>query len=70
MTAHNPGGFAPAFRMRRSRQLFDELERTPDITRGETRLAAEVVLLELHGRDVPSFAHERAVETLAVLARG
>lgn len=52
-----------------SRRIFPELEATPDVSRGEQRLAAEVALCVLHCRDVPSFAHERAYQTLQVLAR-
>jgi hypothetical protein len=58
------------FELTRSLQLFPQLECTPDLSRGETRLAAEVAIAELTCRDVPSFVHERAFETLTVMARG
>lgn len=51
-------------------QLFPALELTPDLSRGEQRLAAEVAVAELTGHDVPSFAHERAFEALVVMAKG
>lgn len=41
-----------------------------DISRGEIRFAAEVVLTRLRGREVPDFAHVRALEALVVMARG
>jgi hypothetical protein len=53
----------------RSRQLFPQLEAFPDISRGEQRLAAEVALAELRGCITPTYAHERAVAILNVLAR-
>jgi hypothetical protein len=40
-----------------------------DCSRGDIRLAAEVALAELRGMHVPSFANERALETLRTLAR-
>lgn len=52
----------------RSNQLFPRLELTPDFNRGELRLTAEVALCVLTCRDVPTYAHERAVQTLNVLA--
>lgn len=51
-------------------RIFSALEQTPDLSRGEIRLAAEVAVEELCGRDVPSFAHERAFSALRVLAKG
>lgn len=51
-------------------RLFPALEATPDLSRGDQRFAAEVALAELHGADVPSFAHDRAVGLLGVMARG
>lgn len=56
--------------LNRSMQLFPALELTPDLSRGEQRLAAEVAVAELTGHDVPSFAHERAFEALVVMAKG
>lgn len=50
--------------------LFPQLEQTPDLTRGQMRLAAEVAIDEIDGRTVDREAHERAHETLRVLARG
>lgn len=50
--------------------LFPRLEQTPDVNRGQQRFAAEVALAELAGRAVPSFAHERAVEALTIIAKG
>lgn len=40
-----------------------------DCSRGELRLTAEVALAELRGCITPTFAHERAVAVLSVLAR-
>lgn len=54
----------------RNPALFPDFERAPDLSRGDQRLAAEVVLAELAGTDVPSFVHERAVTILATIARG
>jgi hypothetical protein len=53
----------------RKAQLFPQLEASPDISRGEQRLAAEVALAELRGCITPTYAHERAVHILNVLAR-
>jgi hypothetical protein len=39
-------------------------------SRGEQRLAAEIALAELRGCITPTFAHERAVQILSVLALG
>jgi hypothetical protein len=41
----------------------------PEISRGELRLAAEVARAQLRGEHVPTFAHERAVTILEVMAR-
>lgn len=49
---------------------FPAIELAHDLTRGAERFAAEVALAELCGRAVPSFAHERAFETLLVMAKG
>jgi hypothetical protein len=54
----------------RLRHLFPRLERTPDLNRGEMRLAAEVALAEMAADAVPAAALQRAVETLTVLAKG
>jgi hypothetical protein len=54
----------------RKDQIFPDLERTPDLTRGQERLAAEVALAAMTGQSVPSIAWSRAVETLTVMARG
>lgn len=57
--------------------LFPSLEETPDLRRGDTRLAAEVALAILLGTFVPSdqitpfeAARLKAYETLKVLAKG
>lgn len=47
-----------------------QIAASPDLTRGEQRLAAEVAFEELHGRPVPTYAHERAVAIMLVMARG
>jgi hypothetical protein len=47
-----------------------QLEATPDLSRGEQRLAAEVALAEMHAQLIPTWVHERAVEMLAVMAKG
>lgn len=39
-----------------------------DLTAGDVRLAAEVAIAELTATAVPSFAHERAFETLKRMA--
>jgi hypothetical protein len=57
-------------RIKRATQLFPRLETTPDLNRGEERLAAEVALAELRYEAIPGFALERAVRTLTVMARG
>ena len=54
----------------RKNQLFPELERTPDLTRGQARFAAEVAIAVMEGIDVPTFALQRAAETLHVMAKG
>ena len=51
-------------------RVYPQLEATPDLTRGEQRLAAEVALAELRGCHVSTCAHERAVDILQVMARG
>lgn len=53
-----------------NRTIFPQLELTPDLNRGEWRFAAEVAVDVMHGRDVPSFAQDRALTTLRVLAKG
>jgi hypothetical protein len=53
----------------RREHYYPELELVPDLTRGEQRLAAEVASAELRGEHVPTFAHERAVTILEVMAR-
>ena len=40
----------------------------PQPCRGELRLAAEVALAVFTARDVPTFAHERAFQTLNTVA--
>lgn len=50
--------------------LFPTLETTPDLSRGEVRLAAEVTLTVLHGLSVPENARIKAFEVLNVLAKG
>lgn len=55
---------------RRAAQLFPRLETTPDINRGEQRLAAEVALAEFRGEAIPGTAIMRAMQTLGVLAQG
>ena len=52
----------------RPRQIFPALEQTPDLHRGELRLAAEVAVAELRGQLVPTWVHERAFDTLNVVA--
>lgn len=69
MPSNNPRGFAEALRNPVFRPML-ELERTPDLSRGEQRLAAEVAITKLAGGDVPSFVHERAFDVLLVLANG
>lgn len=56
--------------MIRRAQLFPRLAETPDINRGEQRLAAEATLATLAGRDVPLNICLRASVTLEVMARG
>lgn len=51
-------------------RVFLNLENTPDLVRGETRLAAEVALEVIHGVSVPSTALLKAIETLTHLAKG
>lgn len=58
----------------RDEQLHPELETTPDLSRGEIRLAGEVSLVVLTG-PIPyssdfNVARTRAVEILKVLAKG
>lgn len=50
--------------------LFPTLETTPDLPRGEIRLAAEVALAAFHGNIIPESARIKAFETLSVLAKG
>ena len=57
--------------------LFPELEKTPDLRRGETRLAAEVCMTVILGLKVSEdqqqafeAARLMAFETLRVLAKG
>ena len=52
------------------RQLFAQPEPETDPRRGEVRFAAEVAIAEMRRETVPIFAHERARETLFVLAKG
>jgi hypothetical protein len=54
----------------RREQILTELEQTPDLSRGEARLAAEAALNEMARRPVPGFVLKRAVTTLRVLANG
>ena len=54
----------------REAQLFPRLETTPDISRGDQRLAAEVALAEFSGEAIPGHAIHRAVRTLTVMAHG
>lgn len=39
-----------------------------DLTRAEQRFAAEVALAQFHAQLIPTFAQERAVQILSVLA--
>lgn len=67
---HAGEGWGVRLDLTRDRQLFPALEQTPDLNRGAERFAAEVALAELRGRDVPTFAFERACEILRVMATG
>lgn len=70
MPGNNPKGFAEAFRQSRSARLFPALEMIPELSRGDMRLAVEVAIAELRAQHVPTFAHERAFETLLAMAKG
>lgn len=71
MPKGHPGqGWGVRQELTRARQIFPALEATPDLRRGDQRFAAEVAVAELRGQLVPSFAHERAFETLLVMAKG
>lgn len=52
----------------RARQLFPRLEETPDINRGEQRLAAEVALAVMVGRGPSPAVVERGFCILETLA--
>jgi hypothetical protein len=67
---HRGEGWGCRQDLTRRKQLFPRLEQTPDLNRGALRLAGEVAVAELSGDAVPSFAHERAFETLLVMAKG
>jgi hypothetical protein len=54
----------------RVRHLFPRLEATPDLNRGDIRLAAEVLLERLNDRPVPEFAMTRALRVAGTMARG
>jgi hypothetical protein len=56
----------------REDQLFPELEQTPDLTRGDARLAAEVLLavLERRAQRIPETAVNRAFRIADVMANG
>jgi hypothetical protein len=54
----------------RSMQLHPQLEETPDISRGQQRLAAEVALTRLKGFPVPTDVEAVARSILQVLAKG
>jgi hypothetical protein len=51
------------------RSTWPQPEPIVDTSRGEQRLAAEVALATSRGMHVPTFAYERALETLKVLAK-
>jgi hypothetical protein len=50
-------------------QLYPDLAKQPDISRGEQRLAAEVVLALMDGEPVPAGVAVRADEILRALAQ-
>lgn len=56
--------------LHRKQQLFPRLEATPDINRGEQRLAAEVALAEFAGTAIPGKTIDRAMHTLTIMAHG
>lgn len=65
------------YRKRYQTHLFPTLENTPDLSRGQTRLAAEVALAVIRGVAIPSdqvhafeAARLNAFETLSILAKG
>lgn len=62
---HKSYGYHP-----QHRRVFPALEATPDITRGEQRLAAEVALAQQLGLEVPNRVFNRARLILEVLAAG
>jgi hypothetical protein len=53
-----------------ARWIYPKLEAVPDFTRGDVRLAAEVLDALIQGQDVPTYAHERVSRIIPVLARG
>jgi hypothetical protein len=65
------------YRKRYQTHLFPSLENTPDLRRGEIRLAAEVATLVILGVFIPpdqlkafEAARLKAYETLRILAKG
>lgn len=69
MPANNPAGHAAAFRAAHV-QTFPTLERTPDLSRGEIRFAAEALLAVVRGGSLPPPAFSRALEIADVMAKG
>ena len=53
-----------------AQRYYPALEATPDLRRGEQRLAAEVALAHFRGMFVPESAHQRATVILKVMALG
>lgn len=53
-----------------SARLFPRLEQTPDISRGEQRLVAEVMIERFEGKLVPPDAIRKALIIAEVMARG
>jgi hypothetical protein len=64
----NPNARWPLNPKYRSAQIFAALEATPDINRGEQRLAAEVALAQLRDQEVSGPAFSRAFHILETLA--
>jgi hypothetical protein len=65
--------FVPAERHHvapRAGHVHPMLEATPDINRGEQRLAAEIAIARLNGEKVPFDAALRARSILETLAKG
>lgn len=66
-----------SYRSKHQSFLFPHLENTPDLKRGQTRLAAEIALAVILGVFVPpdqmkafETARLQAYETLKILAKG